>query len=251
MDLTFNKDGGSFVAEFVATADFNLHIEKSGGDIRIMQKTTENGKYDSIDGLYIPAGNPVIDYDFVGAVYPKYIKIVSEVEPTMAEVTETSDTSGGQGGITIDNQDKVVEITENGTIELTADEGYTGLGKVQINTNVAGGDTSAPEYIGFRLYSAVAFGDGYEYEFSVMNNTGTWQDAVYDDRLLLYYKFSEQDDNVYVTIDDNSYMIYKTMEGGGWNVSYSDPVKVTDKLESRTYYIETTQEGGIGGGGGE
>lgn len=91
MDLTFNKDGGSFVAEFVATADFNLHIEKSGGDIRIMQKTTENGKYDSIDGLYIPAGNPVIDYDFVASIYPKYIKIVSEVEPTLAVVTSAGE----------------------------------------------------------------------------------------------------------------------------------------------------------------
>lgn len=87
MDLTFNKDGGSFVAEFVATADFNLHIEKSSGDFRIMQKTVENGLYDYIDGLYIPAGNPVIDYDFVASIYPKYIKIVSESEPTMAIVT--------------------------------------------------------------------------------------------------------------------------------------------------------------------
>lgn len=87
MELTFNRDGGSFVAEFVATADFNLHIEKSGGDIRIMQKTTENGKYDSIDGLYIPAGNSVIDYDFVASIWPKHIKIVSEVEPTLAVVT--------------------------------------------------------------------------------------------------------------------------------------------------------------------
>lgn len=91
MDLTFNKDGGSFVAEFVTTADFNLHIEKSGGDFRIMQKTVENGLYDYIDGLYIPAGNPVIDYDFVASIYPKYIKIVSEVEPTLAVVTSAGE----------------------------------------------------------------------------------------------------------------------------------------------------------------
>lgn len=91
MDLTFNKDGGSFVAEFVTTADFNLHIEKSGGDFRIMQKTPRTGKYDSIDGLYIPAGNPVIDYDFVASIYPKYIKIVSEVEPTLAVVTSAGE----------------------------------------------------------------------------------------------------------------------------------------------------------------
>lgn len=160
----------------------------------------------------------------------------------MAEVTETSDTSGGQGGITIDNQDKVVEITENGTIELTADEGYTGLGKVQINTNVAGGDTSSPEYIGFRLFSP-GFGEGYEYSFSVYNNTGTWQDAVDDYGAFLGCEFSEQDGNVYVAYGDNSYMIYKEKGDNSWNPSFSDPVKVTDKIESRTYYIDTDSQG--------
>ena len=45
--------------------------------------------------------------------------------------------SGGGGGVTINNQSKSVEITENGTTEVTADTGYTGLGKVTINTNVA------------------------------------------------------------------------------------------------------------------
>ena len=65
MEITFSKSGEVYVAEFSVTGDFNLHIEKSGGDFRIMQKTTENGKYDSIDGLYIPAGNPGIDSDQV------------------------------------------------------------------------------------------------------------------------------------------------------------------------------------------
>ena len=43
------------------------------------------------------------------------------------------------GGETINNQDKVVDITENGTTEIVADGGYTGLGKVTINTEVSGG----------------------------------------------------------------------------------------------------------------
>lgn len=43
--------------------------------------------------------------------------------------------------VAINNQDKSVDITENGSIELFADGGYTGLGKVIVNTNVASGDT--------------------------------------------------------------------------------------------------------------
>lgn len=41
-------------------------------------------------------------------------------------------------------QDKTIEITENGTQTITADEGYNGLNKVEITTNIAssgGGET--------------------------------------------------------------------------------------------------------------
>ena len=234
----------AYEVEFEASSDFNIHIERpNDGYFFIFQKSIPNGKYTEVNSVYDLESKTIIDIDFSGSVYPKYIRVVSESEVTLAEVTESSDTSGGQGGIAIDNQDKVVEITENGTIELTADDGYTGLGKVQINTNVAGGSTSAPEYIGFRLFSG-GMGDGYEYEFSVYNETGTWQDAVNESRYnILSYPFEEQDGNVYVVNGDNKYMIYKTMEEGSWNSSYSDPVKVTDKLESRTYFIDTDLQG--------
>lgn len=39
---------------------------------------------------------------------------------------------------TVNNQDKTVDVSENGTIEVTPDEGFTGLGKVTVNTNVEG-----------------------------------------------------------------------------------------------------------------
>ncbi len=41
------------------------------------------------------------------------------------------------GGVTINNQDKNIDIVENGTTEVVADAGFTGLGKVVVNTNVA------------------------------------------------------------------------------------------------------------------
>lgn len=44
------------------------------------------------------------------------------------------------------NQDKTVDVTENGTIEVTPDEGFTGLGKVTVNTNVESGGGSNWRY---------------------------------------------------------------------------------------------------------
>lgn len=54
----------------------------------------------------------------------------------------------GGGGVRINNQDKSVDITENGTTEVVADSGYTGLGKVTINTEVSGGGSSKPKWTG-------------------------------------------------------------------------------------------------------
>lgn len=78
----------AYEVEFNATADFNLHIERpSGGRFLIFQKSVENGRYSLVDGVGYQDYKDVFDIDFVGAVYPKWIKVVSEVEPTMAEVT--------------------------------------------------------------------------------------------------------------------------------------------------------------------
>ena len=44
---------------------------------------------------------------------------------------------------TINNQDKDINITENGSVEVVADNGYTGLGKVTVNVEVvSSGDGS-------------------------------------------------------------------------------------------------------------
>lgn len=88
MELNFNKEGNEYVAEFEVTGDFNLHVEKDkAGRFDIYQRTTQNGEYTSIENLKYQYDKKVIDYDFIGYIYPKYIKVISKFEPIMAIVT--------------------------------------------------------------------------------------------------------------------------------------------------------------------
>ena len=88
MELRFVKVDNMFVAEFEAAGDFNLHIERSeGGLFMVEQRTSSEGKYARVANLCYQGGIEVVDQDFVGAVYPKYIKVSSEVDPTLAIVT--------------------------------------------------------------------------------------------------------------------------------------------------------------------
>lgn len=74
-------------SEFEATADFNLHIERpKGGMVYFYQKTAGTG-YAHVDNVPWMSGKNAIDLDFTALVYPKWIKIVTEVEPTLAVVT--------------------------------------------------------------------------------------------------------------------------------------------------------------------
>ena len=88
MELNFTKEGKRWVAIFDATSDFNLHIEKEhNGFLFVSQRTSSQGEYDSINGADFSKVDKVIDFDFSGVVYPKSIKIESEVEPTIGVVT--------------------------------------------------------------------------------------------------------------------------------------------------------------------
>jgi hypothetical protein len=85
--VIFGKKTG-YEAEFEATADFNIHIErKHAGGFLVYQKTVADGKYDAVDNVPYQRGSDVIDLDMTALVYPKYIKIVSESEVTMGVVT--------------------------------------------------------------------------------------------------------------------------------------------------------------------
>lgn len=88
MKIEFVKSGNKYEAEFEATSDFNVHIEKTGqGGIEFFQRTVSQGQYDLVKIPHIGYSNNVLDYDFTALVYPKWIKIVSEIKPTNAEVT--------------------------------------------------------------------------------------------------------------------------------------------------------------------
>lgn len=92
--INFTKNNsGVYVAEFSVTDDFNLHIEREeSGYLIVNQRTTAEGRYDSIRGGSFNYDDPVVDVDFSFLVYPKQIQVVSKVLPTMAVVTV------GEGG---------------------------------------------------------------------------------------------------------------------------------------------------------
>ena len=91
-ELNFTENEGKYIAEVKVTADFNLHIEREGsGFLNVSVRTTEDGAYDSVKGASFNYADPVVDYDFTGVIYPKYIKIVSKVQPTKAVITSAGE----------------------------------------------------------------------------------------------------------------------------------------------------------------
>lgn len=127
----FGKNTLAWETEFEATGDFNLHVERNkGGDILVYQRTAGSG-YAIVEDFRGMDNKPAIDLDFTSVVYPKFVKIVSESQPTYATITT-------DGEITeIKSQSKEVEVTANGTINVTPDAGFSYLNSVKVNTNVA------------------------------------------------------------------------------------------------------------------
>lgn len=130
MELTFIQSPKGWECEVEVAADFNLHIERNkNGKMLLFCKTPGSGKYDRVHDFEVGKGDMVTDYDFAALVYPKTIKIVSEVEPTYAAITTDGEVTE------IKAQSKVVEVTSNGTIEVTPDAGFAYLNKVIIKVN--------------------------------------------------------------------------------------------------------------------
>lgn len=88
MEVTFSKNGDTYVGSFTVTSDFNIHIEKeSDGDMCILHKGVAEGAYASTTFTTNYLRNKVFDYDFSALVYPKYIKVVSLVPVISCTVT--------------------------------------------------------------------------------------------------------------------------------------------------------------------
>lgn len=113
MELIFNNyQPGLWLSEFEVTQDFNLHIERvDSGYLYIKQRSTPKGLFDNIKGASFDHADPVVDVDFVGTIYPKYIQIVSKVEPTYAEVTSNGEVTqiAGTKRVKINIKDVVKE----------------------------------------------------------------------------------------------------------------------------------------------
>lgn len=131
MELQFTQtEKGFYVAEFEATADFNLHVERKAIGQVLMYQSTGTGDYALVEGVKQLEGKTVFDYDFTALIYPKRIKIVSMSEPTYAVITS-------EGEVTeYKVQSKSVEVTGNGSMVVTPDAGFAYLDAVTVKTNV-------------------------------------------------------------------------------------------------------------------
>lgn len=108
------------------------------------------------------------------------------------------------GGITINNQEKSVDITENGTTEVVADSGFTGLGKVTINTNVAssGGGSKWTGHADAEGLRAIGWTD--EDIAYYQQNGVNWNEE--DDE---YHKVSEDNKALYGVLTADNISTYK------------------------------------------
>ena len=150
-DIQFTKQGKTYVAEFEVNADFNLHIEKSQSGYLYMQQRSTSGKWDSVRNFQATDSDYIVDYDFTALIYPKQIRLVSKYAPTMCVLTSDGDV------IEIKSQSKEVEITQNGEMSVTPDDGFAYLSSVNVKTNVpqqGGGESgggSSSEWVYIRL----------------------------------------------------------------------------------------------------
>lgn len=88
MELTFEKQGPIYVAEFEATGPFNLHLQREDESlVKVYQKAEQDSKYATLPSWEEHDAPKVINIDFAALVYPKWIKIVSLSEVSKGLIT--------------------------------------------------------------------------------------------------------------------------------------------------------------------
>ena len=155
MVLNFTKTSALWVAEFIASSDFNLHIEGvKVRDLEVYQRGVGDGKYfivtDAKENLSY--ASEVYDMDFAALVYPKHIKVVCRTEPSLAAITTDGEVTE------IKAQSKEIEVTSNGTTNVTPDTGFAYLNSVKVKTNVAqsGGGSGCIRYFNIANLSSLS-----------------------------------------------------------------------------------------------
>ena len=117
--------------------------------------------------------------------------------------------SSSSGGVTINNQDKFVDIVENGSTEVVADAGFTGLGRVSVNVNVptgGGGDTpSRPKWTGHADADGLRAIGWTEEDIAYYQENGVnWNEE--DDE---YHKVSDDNKALYGVLTADNIRTYK------------------------------------------
>ncbi len=87
--ITFNKVGSEYVAEFTANGTFALHIERAkAGYIKVEQSSVQGGGYAPVLTFPDLRNHNVVDVTLSGDVFPMYMKVTCETQPSTAVVTE-------------------------------------------------------------------------------------------------------------------------------------------------------------------
>lgn len=139
MELAFQKIDGQWVAEFEATSDFNINLDRvSKGALTIYQKGSKDGTYASQASYRNTKDSENIDADITALVYPKYIKVVSQTEVVKGIVTMDGEggSSGSGGGlrpITADDFSSIVLYnSETGSMDAIFSDTITLNGQTTI-----------------------------------------------------------------------------------------------------------------------
>ncbi len=108
-----------------------LHTHDANGEVGTQEDLIQQIKI-ALQGKVAPGTSEDLDAD------------LTEQENLIAELLTTLEGKATGGGTPTKTQEKTIDITENGTVEVTPDDGYT-LSKVTANVNVAssGGDNLA------------------------------------------------------------------------------------------------------------